>query len=124
MILNVEMYNDHIRQTIIEKEFCTITGLLASDSCTSIKKGYYSKENMPKYCEGHAVVNLDTDTDTQTEDDTELDISQDSSEPLESTTSSEETSSEEISSVEPTESVDDSGESNENNSFLDEQADS
>ena len=37
----------------VEKYFCTNTGLLANDTCTSVKKGWYKKNNLPEYCTTH-----------------------------------------------------------------------
>ena len=33
-----------------ERTYCTVSGLLAGDSCTSRATGWYSKENLPGTC--------------------------------------------------------------------------
>lgn len=42
-----------LAKTVIEKNYCTSTGLLATSSCTKTEKGYYNPENVPGYCYGH-----------------------------------------------------------------------
>lgn len=38
--------------TVLERRYCTETGLLASASCTNTDVGYYRKSNIPNYCSG------------------------------------------------------------------------
>lgn len=37
----------------VEKYYCQSTGLLANDTCTSVAKGWYKKNNLPEYCTTH-----------------------------------------------------------------------
>ncbi len=39
--------------TVIERRFCTETGLIASAKCTHTDIGYYRKSNIPMYCSGN-----------------------------------------------------------------------
>lgn len=41
--------------SVLERRFCTETGLIASASCTSSDVGYYRKSNIPGYCSGDHV---------------------------------------------------------------------
>ncbi|MDE7360401.1 MAG: transglycosylase domain-containing protein [Oscillospiraceae bacterium] len=41
--------------TVLERRFCTVTGLLASPSCTTTDVGYYRKSNIPEACSGDHV---------------------------------------------------------------------
>lgn len=36
----------------VEKPYCTMTGLLATNKCESTEIGYYRKDNLPAYCNG------------------------------------------------------------------------
>lgn len=38
---------------VVEKKYCTETGLLATSKCTSTKVGYYKKDAMPKTCDSN-----------------------------------------------------------------------
>lgn len=38
--------------TVLERRYCTETGLLASNSCTSTDIGYYRSSNVPRFCSG------------------------------------------------------------------------
>ena len=38
---------------VIEKNYCTETGLLAKDTCPSQAVGYYKKDYLPDYCSVH-----------------------------------------------------------------------
>lgn len=38
--------------TVLERRYCTETGLLASDVCTSTDIGYYRQSNIPPFCSG------------------------------------------------------------------------
>ncbi len=38
----------------VEKYFCKNTGLLANETCESVAKGWYKKNNIPKYCTTHS----------------------------------------------------------------------
>lgn len=38
--------------TVVEKQYCTMTGLLATNKCSSTNVGYYRTSNMPDYCNG------------------------------------------------------------------------
>ncbi len=40
---------------VVARQYCTQTGLLASDSCTSKATGYYKTSHLPATCGGHAV---------------------------------------------------------------------
>lgn len=39
--------------TVEERQFCTVTGLLASDDCEEKETGYYRKSNIPVLCSGN-----------------------------------------------------------------------
>lgn len=41
--------------TVLERRFCTVTGLLASAKCTTTDVGYYRKGNVPNMCSGDHV---------------------------------------------------------------------
>lgn len=38
--------------TVVERQFCTDTGLLASTNCANTSVGYYRKNNLPDFCSG------------------------------------------------------------------------
>lgn len=38
--------------SVVEKRYCTATGLLATNKCTSTDIGYYRESNIPDYCNG------------------------------------------------------------------------
>lgn len=38
--------------SVIEKQYCTKTGLLATNKCSSTDIGYYRESNLPAYCNG------------------------------------------------------------------------
>lgn len=38
--------------TVLERQYCTETGLLASTACTSTDIGYYRQSNVPTFCSG------------------------------------------------------------------------
>lgn len=38
--------------TVVEKQYCTMTGLLATNKCSSTNIGYYRADNLPDYCNG------------------------------------------------------------------------
>ena len=38
--------------SVVEKRYCTMTGLLATTSCESTNIGYYRTSNIPEYCSG------------------------------------------------------------------------
>ena len=38
--------------SVIEKQYCTRTGLLATNKCSSTDIGYYRESNLPAYCNG------------------------------------------------------------------------
>ncbi len=38
---------------VVERSYCTETGLLATSRCTSTNIGYYKKSNLPDYCSGN-----------------------------------------------------------------------
>ncbi len=38
--------------SVVERQYCTKTGLLASNTCSSQAKGYYKQSNIPGYCSG------------------------------------------------------------------------
>lgn len=43
--------------SVIEKRYCTMTGLLATNKCTETTIGYYRESNIPDYCNGdHAAI--------------------------------------------------------------------
>lgn len=39
--------------TVVEKQYCTQTGLLATNKCSSTDIGYYRASNVPDYCDGN-----------------------------------------------------------------------
>lgn len=39
-------------ETVQEVNYCTRTGKLATNNCSSVKKGYYKTSNVPEYCYG------------------------------------------------------------------------
>lgn len=39
--------------TVVEKPYCTMTGLLATNKCESTDIGYYRADNLPDYCNGN-----------------------------------------------------------------------
>lgn len=39
--------------TVVERSFCTESGLLASTACTSTRTGYYRSSNVPEFCSGN-----------------------------------------------------------------------
>ena len=43
--------------SVVEKRYCTMTGLLASNKCSETAIGYYRESNIPAYCNGdHAEI--------------------------------------------------------------------
>lgn len=38
---------------VVERSYCTETGLLASNRCTSTATGYYKRDNLPAFCTGN-----------------------------------------------------------------------
>lgn len=42
---------------VVSRKYCTISGDLASDTCTSTATGYYKSSNVPGRCKGCAIVN-------------------------------------------------------------------
>ncbi len=44
--------------SVLERRFCTETGLIASAKCTSTDVGYYRKSNIPEYCSGNHVTEV------------------------------------------------------------------
>ena len=55
-----------ISSKVLELEYCTYTGLLASDSCTSTKIGYYSEDNIPEQCLSHSGYYIGSDSESET----------------------------------------------------------
>ncbi len=48
-------YKDYeLSQGVIEAEYCTVTGKLATDICKTKETGYYTEDNMPSKCKSHA----------------------------------------------------------------------
>lgn len=39
--------------SVLERSYCTETGLLATSRCTKTETGYYKRDNMPDYCTGN-----------------------------------------------------------------------
>ena len=39
--------------SVVERSYCTETGLLATSRCTSTNIGYYKKDNLPDFCSGN-----------------------------------------------------------------------
>lgn len=37
---------------VVERKYCTATGLLATNKCTKTEVGYYRRSNLPAYCSG------------------------------------------------------------------------
>lgn len=44
---------------VVERKYCTETGLLASSNCTTTDIGYYRKENTPTFCSGKHIDEVD-----------------------------------------------------------------
>ena len=38
---------------VVERNYCTITGLLATSRCKDTEVGYYRRDNIPEYCDGN-----------------------------------------------------------------------
>ncbi len=38
--------------SVVERQYCTMTGLLATNKCSSTNTGYYRASNLPDYCNG------------------------------------------------------------------------
>ena len=38
--------------SVVERQYCTMTGLLATNKCSSTNTGYYRASNLPEYCNG------------------------------------------------------------------------
>ena len=51
------------------KEYCTVTGMLASDKCTSKQNGWYVKGKEPQVCDqcGNPQTQAEQQTEAQTE---------------------------------------------------------
>lgn len=48
-------YKDYeLSEGVVEAEYCTITGKLASSTCKTKETGYYTEDNMPSKCTSHA----------------------------------------------------------------------
>ncbi len=47
-----------ISPNVVEREFCTHTGTLASSNCKDTKSGYYSVYNLPPTCSSHSGPNI------------------------------------------------------------------
>lgn len=48
-------YKDYdLSEGVIEAEYCTVTGKLATDICKTKETGYYTEDNMPSKCKTHA----------------------------------------------------------------------
>ncbi|MBD5129425.1 MAG: hypothetical protein HDT43_05825, partial [Ruminococcaceae bacterium] len=45
--------------SVLERRYCTETGLIASPKCTSTDVGYYRKSNIPEYCSGNHEVEVE-----------------------------------------------------------------
>lgn len=43
-----------LSESVIEAEYCTVTGNLATDICKTKETGYYTEDNMPAKCTSHA----------------------------------------------------------------------
>lgn len=53
--------------SIVERQYCTRTGLLASSSCPKAT-GWYDKESLPGYCSGHGSSGGSSDDDAEEND--------------------------------------------------------
>lgn len=42
-----------VSEYAVEKRYCTESGMLANDTCTSVATGWYRKQNIPKQCTTH-----------------------------------------------------------------------
>lgn len=38
--------------SVVERQYCTMTGLLSTNKCSSTNTGYYRASNLPEYCNG------------------------------------------------------------------------
>lgn len=48
-------YKDYdLSEGVVEAEYCTVTGKLATDICKTKATGYYTQDNMPAKCKSHA----------------------------------------------------------------------
>ena len=41
---------------VVTRSFCNVSGCLASEGCASTSTGYYKSDNLPKRCDGCAIV--------------------------------------------------------------------
>ena len=46
-------HNFEMPETVVEAKYCTRTGLLAGNGCTSTDIGYYKQTNLPATCSGY-----------------------------------------------------------------------
>ena len=52
-IAETEKHHDfQMPATVVEAQYCTKTGLIASSRCTSVETGYYKQTNVPETCSG------------------------------------------------------------------------
>ena len=53
---NLEVVDFTPSDNVIQAKYCTVTGLLASEGCTTAT-GYYKANALPEYCDGHYSIN-------------------------------------------------------------------
>lgn len=58
-----------LSDNVITAEYCTYTGNLASDICTSTATGYYTESNMPPECHSHSGGSVNDETTSSTGED-------------------------------------------------------
>ena len=56
-------------ENVVERKYCTETGLLATDSCPSTKTGWYNKEALPATCTAHSGSSSDSEETTAAAED-------------------------------------------------------
>ena len=38
-------------ETVVEHDYCEHTGMLATEHCQKVSKGFYTEDNIPEYCD-------------------------------------------------------------------------
>ena len=51
--MGLEVCDFTLSENIVQLKYCTVTGLLASSSCTSTGTGYYKTSSKPETCDGY-----------------------------------------------------------------------
>ena len=49
--MGLEVCDFTLSENIVQLKYCTVTGLLASSSCTSTRSGYYKTSSKPETCD-------------------------------------------------------------------------